>query len=36
MDMPEGTAFGYFTIPFDAGQFQDGNTAQKLDSVKER
>jgi len=36
MDMPEGTAFGYFTIPLDAGQLQDGNTAQKLESVKQR
>ena len=36
MDMPEGTAFGFFTIPLDAGQFQDGNTAQKSDSVKQR
>jgi hypothetical protein len=36
MDMPEGTAFGFFTIPLDAGQFQDGNTAQKSDSVKLR
>jgi hypothetical protein len=31
MDMPEGTAFGFFTIPLDAG-----NTAQKADSVKQR
>jgi hypothetical protein len=31
MDMPEGTAFGFFSIPLDAG-----NTAQKLDSVKQR
>lgn len=36
MDMPEGTAFGFFTIPLDAGQFQEGNTAQKSDSVKQR
>jgi hypothetical protein len=36
MDMPEGTAFGFFTIPLDAGRFQDGNTAQKSDSVKLR
>jgi len=36
MDMPEGTAFGYFTIPFGAGPLQDGNTAQKSDSVKQR
>jgi len=34
MDMPEGTAFGYFTIPLDAAR--DGNTAQKTDSVKQR
>jgi hypothetical protein len=31
MDMPEGTAFGFFTIPFTSG-----NTAQKLESVKQR
>jgi hypothetical protein len=31
MDMPEGTAFGFFTIPLGAG-----NTAQKSDSVKQR
>jgi hypothetical protein len=31
MDMGEGTAFGYFSIPMVAG-----TTAQKLDSVKER
>jgi hypothetical protein len=36
MDMPEGTAFGYYTIPFDAGQNREGNTAQKSDSVKQR
>jgi hypothetical protein len=36
MDMPEGTAFGFFTIPLDAGHLQDGNTAQKSDSVKQR
>jgi hypothetical protein len=36
MDMPEGTAFGYFTIPLDSGQGPDGNTAQKSDSVKLR
>jgi hypothetical protein len=36
MDMPEGTAFGFFTIPLDAAQARDGNTAQKLDSVKQR
>jgi len=36
MDMPEGTAFGFFTIPLDAGQIQDGNTPQKSDSVKQR
>ena len=36
MDMPEGTAFGFFSIPLDGGQFQDGNTAQKSDSVKQR
>jgi hypothetical protein len=32
MDMPEGTAFGFFTIPL----APDGNTAQKSDSVKQR
>jgi hypothetical protein len=31
MDMPEGTAFGFFTIPL-----ADGITAQKSDSVKQR
>jgi hypothetical protein len=31
MDMPEGTAFGFFTIPFDAG-----NIARTSDSVKQR
>jgi len=36
MDMPEGTAFGFFTIPFDAGRAPAGNTAQKSDSVKQR
>ena len=36
MDMPEGTAFGYYTIPLDAGQQRDGITAQKSDSVKQR
>jgi hypothetical protein len=36
MDMPEGTAFGYFTIPFDADRNRSGNTAQKSDSVKQR
>lgn len=36
MDMPEGTAFGFFTIPFDAGNAPAGNTAQKSDSVKQR
>jgi hypothetical protein len=36
MDMPEGTAFGFFTIPLGAGQFPDGNTPQKSDSVKPR
>jgi hypothetical protein len=36
MDMPEGTAFGFFTVPLESGQAQDGNTAQKLDSVKQR
>jgi hypothetical protein len=36
MDMPEGTAFGFFTIPLDAGQLHEGNTAQKSDSVKQR
>jgi hypothetical protein len=36
MDMPEGTAFGFFTIPLDAGRSPDGNTAQKSDSVKLR
>jgi len=35
MDMPEGTAFGFFSIPLDAGQLHDGNTAQKSDSVKQ-
>ncbi|HTU68476.1 MAG TPA: hypothetical protein VMF52_21225 [Steroidobacteraceae bacterium] len=30
MDMPEGTAFGFFTIPLDAGTI-----AQKSDSVKQ-
>jgi hypothetical protein len=34
MEMPEGTAFGFFTIPLDGGR--DGNTAQKSDSVKPR
>ena len=36
MDMPEGTAFGYYTIPLAAPQNRDGNTAQKSDSVKQR
>jgi hypothetical protein len=31
MDMPEGRAFGYYSIPLTAG-----TTAQKLDSVKQR
>ncbi len=31
MDLAEGTAFGYFTIPL-----ASGITAQKLDSVKQR
>src|SRR5262245_4717185 len=31
MDMGEGIAFGYYSIPFSGGQ-----TAQKLDSVKQR
>jgi hypothetical protein len=31
MDMPEGTVFGFYSIPFDAG-----TTAQKSDSVKLR
>jgi hypothetical protein len=36
MDMPEGTAFGFFTIPLGADPLRDENTAQKLDSVKQR
>jgi len=36
MDMPEGTAFGFFSIPLAAGQIQGGNPAQKTDSVKQR
>ena len=31
MDMPEGTAFGYYSIPL-----VSGTTAQKQDSVKQR
>lgn len=31
MDMPEGTAFGFFTVPFDAG-----TTVGKTDIVKQR
>jgi hypothetical protein len=31
MDMPEGRAFGYYSIPMTGG-----TTAQKLDSVKQR
>ena len=31
MDLAEGTAFGYFTIPL-----ASGITAQKLESVKQR
>src|SRR4051812_9765591 len=29
MDMPEGTAFGFFTIPLQGGQIQNGNNPQK-------
>jgi hypothetical protein len=36
MDMPDGTAFGFFDIPLAAGSAQDGNSAQKSDSVKQR
>jgi len=32
MDMPVGTGFGYFTVPFDAGP----NPQNKQDSVKQR
>lgn len=31
MDLPEGSAFGFFSIPFDAGK-----ASRKLDSVKQR
>jgi hypothetical protein len=36
MDMPEGTAFGYFTVPFDGEPDRDGMSARKTDSVKQR
>jgi hypothetical protein len=36
MDMPEGTAFGFFTIPLEPGQRPAGETNRKADSVKQR
>jgi len=35
METPEGSAFGFFGIPLDAGQ-DPGNSSQKLNSVKQR
>jgi hypothetical protein len=36
MDMPEGTTFGFFTVPLDGAQSRAGKTALESDSVKQR
>jgi len=37
MDLAEGTAFGYFSIPLEGSiPLTGGTTAQKVDSVKQR